>query len=100
MNSKGDEMAGAGLRRFLPAYLPLVFELFRHLKRDMSHNGNIRKTDHTAEKMATMEHMLVRLERKIQHNRETYEKIAGKVMIWLAINSVLLIAIGVKIFFY
>jgi len=93
-------MAGAGFRRFLPAYLPLIFELFRHFKRDMNHNGNIRKSDHTAEKMATMEHMLVRLERKIQQNRETYEKIATRVYIWLTINSILLIAIGLKIFFY
>ena len=92
-------MATTGFRRFLPAYLPLVFELFRHFRRDLSHNGNIRKTDKTAEKMATVEHMLVRLERKIQQNRETYEKIATRIQIWLAINSVLLIAIAVKLFF-
>jgi len=49
--------------------------------------------------MATVEHMLVRLERKIQQNRETYEKIATRIQIWLAINSVLLIAIAVKLFF-
>jgi hypothetical protein len=56
--------------------------------------------DKTAEKMATMEHMMVRLEKKIQVNRETYEKIANRILIWSAINSALLIAIAVKIFFY
>lgn len=93
-------MADTGFRRFIPAYIPLAFELIRHFRRDVSHNGNIRKTDKTTEKMATMEHMLVRLEKKIQVNRETYEKIAGRVIIWLAINSVLLIGIAVKLFFY
>jgi hypothetical protein len=87
-------------RRFLPAYLPLAFELFRHFKRDFSHNGNIRKADHTSEKIATVEHMLVRLEKKIQHNRETYEKIAYRIYLWLMLNSVIMIAIGIKIFFY
>jgi hypothetical protein len=72
----------------------------RHFRRDVNHNGNIRKVDKTAEKMATMEHMMVRLEKKIQVNRETYEKIANRILIWSAINSALLIAIAVKIFFY
>ncbi|MCK9556791.1 MAG: hypothetical protein PHO85_03800 [Candidatus Cloacimonetes bacterium] len=87
-------------RRFFPAYLPLLLEIFRHFKRDLNHNGNIRKTDHNSEKMATIEHLLVRLEKKIQFNRETYEKIARRIYIWLTINSIILIAIGVKIFFY
>ncbi|MCB5277832.1 MAG: hypothetical protein WC252_00410 [Candidatus Cloacimonadaceae bacterium] len=90
----------ASFRRFIPAYLPLLFELIRHFKRDLNHNGNIRKADHNSEKMATIEHMLVRLEKKIQYNRETYEKIANRIYLWLTINSVLLIAIGIKIFFY
>jgi pyruvate/oxaloacetate carboxyltransferase len=93
-------MAISGFRRFMPTFLPLAFEIFRHFKRDLNHNGNIRKADKSTEKLATMEHMLVRLEKKIQHNRETYEKIAGRVYFWLLINSAMLIAILVKLFFY
>ncbi|HOA28917.1 MAG: hypothetical protein KBB33_04375 [Candidatus Cloacimonetes bacterium] len=93
-------MAGSGFNRFIPAYIPLVFELLRHFRRDVNHNGNIRKVDKTAEKIATVEHMMVRLEKKIQVNRETYEKIANRILIWCAINCALLIAIAVKIFFY
>lgn len=93
-------MARSGLSRFMPAFIPLLFEVFRHFKRDMVHNDNIRKTDKTAEKMATMEHMLVRLERKIQHNRETYIKIANRVTFWLIINSALLVTVLIKLFFF
>ncbi len=93
-------MADRGFRRFMPAFIPLAFELFRHFKRDVNHNGNIRKSDKSTEKLATLEHMLVRLEKKIQHNRETYEKIANRIMIWLALNSLVLIAIAVKLFLY
>ena len=91
-------MSNKGFSRFMPAFIPLLFELLRHLRRDMSHNGNIRKTDKTMEKIATMEHLLVRLEKKIQHNRETYEKIALRITFWLALNSLLLIAIVLKLF--
>jgi len=84
----------------MPAFIPLMFEVFRHFKRDLSHNDNIRKTDKSAEKMATIEHMLVRLERKIQNNRDTYLKIANKVTIWLIINSALLVTILIKLFFF
>jgi len=90
----------AGFKRFMPAFIPLAFELFRHYRRDLNHNGNIRKADKSAEKLATMEHMMVRLEKKIQQNRETYESIANKILIWLAINSILLIGIAVKLFFF
>ncbi|MCB5271169.1 MAG: hypothetical protein LHW56_04915 [Candidatus Cloacimonetes bacterium] len=93
-------MAKLGLSRFMPAFIPLMFEVFRHFKRDLSHNDNIRKTDKSAEKMATIEHMLVRLERKIQNNRDTYLKIANKVTIWLIINSALLVTILIKLFFF
>jgi len=93
-------MAVSGLRRFMPTFIPLAFELIRHFKRDLSHNGKIRNTDKTSEKIATMEHLLVRLEKKIQNNRETYEKIASKILIWLAINSLLLVGILVKLFFF
>ncbi|MCB5264941.1 MAG: hypothetical protein PHT37_01325 [Candidatus Cloacimonetes bacterium] len=90
----------AGLSRFMPAFIPLMFEVFRHFKRDLSHNDSIRKTDKSVEKMATIEHMLVRLERKIQHNRETYIKIANRVTLWLIINSALLVTILIKLFFF
>lgn len=93
-------MEKSGLSRFMPAFIPLLFELFRQFRRNFSHNESIRKSDISAEKLATIEHMLVRLERKIQHNRDTYEKIANKVTIWLIINSALLITILIKLFFF
>jgi len=84
----------------MPAFIPLLFEVFRHFKRDLNHNDNIRKTDKSAEKLATIEHMMVRLERKIKDNRDTYEKIANRVTIWLIVNSALLVAILIKLFFF
>ncbi len=93
-------MEKPGLSRFMPAFIPLLFELFRQFRRNVSHDESIRKTDKSAEKLATIEHMMVRLERKVQHNRDTYMQIARRVTIWLIINSALLVAILVKLCFF
>ncbi len=91
-------MGATGLKKLVPAFIPLVYEIFRHMKRDTDHNSNIRKTDKTAEKIATVEHLLVRLEKKVQQNREVYQKFARTVLLWLSVNSVVLILIALKLF--
>ena len=84
----------------MPTFIPLVFELVRHFKRDTNHNQNIRKNDKTTEKLATVEHLMVRLEKKVQLNRDVYVQNFKQLRLWLALNSVILIAILVKVFFY
>lgn len=91
---------GKSFNRFIPTFIPLFFELMRHLRRDANHNNNIRKNDKTAEKLGTMEHMMVRLEKKVQQNREFYHKNFNQLRLWLILNSALLIAVLVKLFFY
>lgn len=91
-------MAALGFKKFIPAFIPLAFELLRQVKRNNHHDSNIRKTDKTAEKIATVEHLLVRLEKKVQANREVYSKTASRIYIWMAGNSILLILIGLKVF--
>lgn len=86
--------------RFMPAFIPLLFEVMRHLRRDSNHNSNIKKNDRTTEKLGTIEHLMVRLEKKVQLNRDVYNKSFNQLRWWLIINSALLIAILVKLFFY
>jgi len=91
---------GKTFSRFIPTFIPLFFELMRHLRRDANHNQNIKKSDKTAEKLGTMEHMMVRLEKKVQQNRDYYTRSYNQLRWWLILNSALLIAIFVKVFFY
>lgn len=86
--------------KYLPAFIPVLFSLLKHFPRDFAHGNNIRKADKTVEKINTVEHMLVRLEKRVQLNRETYERIARRVYFWLIINSALLVAILIKLFFF
>jgi len=93
-------MSSRAFNKFIPAFIPLIFELMRHFRRDMNHNNNIRKTDKSGAKIANIEHFMVRLEKNIQQNRDTYMAIANRLTIWLFINSVILIAILLKLFLF
>lgn len=88
------------LKKLTPTFVPIAFGIFDRLRRDWNHNGNIRKNDKNTEKLSTLEHLMVRLEKKIQFNRETFEKALRGVHIWLLLNSALLVAILVKLFFF
>jgi len=43
---------------------------------------------------------MVRLEKKVQFNRDVYNKSFNQLRLWLFLNTALLIAIAVKLFFY
>jgi hypothetical protein len=92
-------MAGLTFKKLLPTFIPLAFEVISHMKRDASHNNNIKKFDKTEEKLSTIENLIVRVEKKALSNREEIRLMRTQFVIWLAINSALLIAVVVKLFF-
>jgi len=92
-------MSTSLLKRFLPAFIPVAYEVVKHLKRNTSHNSDIKKFDKSEEKLMTIEHLIVRLEKKAQANKEDIRASKVRLEIWLAINSALLVGIFVKLFF-
>lgn len=91
-------MAEKSYKRFLPSFITIVFELLEHWKRDAAHNSNIRKLDKTADQLGTIENMLVRLEKKIQYNRDLVDRLKFMLYISMAANLLLLIVIFLKVF--
>ncbi|MCB5246949.1 MAG: hypothetical protein LHW57_02845 [Candidatus Cloacimonetes bacterium] len=92
-------MAGLTIRKLLPAFFPVAMEIFRHFKRDFSHNNNIKKFNESEEKLATIENLIVKVEKKALINREEIRAFKTQFVVWAVINSALLIAIFVKLFF-
>lgn len=92
-------MAGKIFNRVIPAFIPLLFEVARHFRRDTNHNIDIKKFDKSQEKLGTIEHLLVRLEKKMIQHRDKAQAFNNRITWWLAINSALLVAIAVKLFF-
>lgn len=88
------------LNRFIPTFIPLFFEVLRHFKRDSAHDKNIKKFDKSQEKLSTIEHLMVKLEKNVKQQRENTRVFQLRLMWWLGINSALLIAIAVKLFFF
>jgi len=91
-------MAEKNFKRFLPSFITIIFELMEHWRRDASHNSNIKKLDKTAEQLGTIEHMLVRLEKKIQTNRDLVDKLRIYLIVSVVANLFLLIIILARVF--
>jgi hypothetical protein len=93
-------MAGLNMKKIIPTFIPLLFEIFSHMRRDSAHNNNIKKFDHTEEKLSTIENLLIKQDKKEMLVRDEFKKAVLRIQIWLVLNSALLIAILVKLFFF
>ncbi|MCB5224522.1 MAG: hypothetical protein WCY21_07250 [Candidatus Cloacimonadaceae bacterium] len=92
-------MAIFNLKKLVPTFIPVAFELMRQFKRDVNHNSNIRKINEAEEKLATIEHLIVKIEKRAIVNRDEIRAIKTRFTIFATINSALLIAILIKLFF-
>ncbi len=92
-------MAGLTAKKLIPAFIPLVMEIVSHIKRDTSHNNDIKKFDKTQEQLSTIENLVVRQEKKLLSTRDEMKAANLRLQIWLLVNSALLIAIVIKLFF-
>lgn len=86
--------------RLIPAFIPLIFSLVRQFRISSAHDSKIKKHDKSQEKIATIEHLMVRMEKKMVVQRDQAKVFNYRIMWWLAINSALLVAIFVKLFFF
>lgn len=91
-------MAENGYKKYLPSFITILFELLHQWKRDSVQNSNIKKINKTNEQLGTIEHMLVRLEKKIQHNRDLVDKLKFQLLLSWAINLLFLVVILLKVF--
>lgn len=91
-------MAEKKYKRFLPSFITILFELMEHWKRHTTQNSNVKKFDKTSEQLGTIEHMLVRLEKKILTNRELVDKLKVLLSISLIANLFLLLVILARVF--
>jgi len=87
-------MAEKGFKRFIPALIPLVMEIINRTRRERNHDKDIEKIDQAQEKLATLENLMVKMEKKFQNNREDVEKKLATIKTFLIINTILLLFIA------
>lgn len=86
-----------GFKNFMPSFITIAFELMEHWKRDSAHNNNIKKLNKHNEQLGVIEHMLVRLEKKIQTNRDLVDKLKTQIYLCSAVNFAVLLVILLKV---
>ncbi|MBL7149888.1 MAG: hypothetical protein ISS80_07425 [Candidatus Cloacimonetes bacterium] len=77
---------------FLASIIKLFFDLIKHFIKDFENMRKVKKIDHIAEKFSLLEHMLIRLENKIQENRKLIEDLKNRIL-WGNIIIVVLLLI-------
>ncbi len=91
-------MSEKSIKKYLPSFITILMAIIERWKRQSVHNLEIKKIDQTREQLDTIENMLVRLEKKIQQNREMINSLKFILTLSIFANVVLLIALFLKIF--
>lgn len=90
-------MFNKSFSKFIPAFITILFELSSRFRRDANHNSNIKKIDETQERLSNIEHMLIRLEKKIQTNRDIMMSLTKKLYLVMLANIILIVIVLLNI---
>ena len=74
-------------------YLPIVYTCTKGFIDNKKHDYKIRNYDQTKEKINTIEHLLIKLEKKLSECRNEIEDLRRHIMVSRVINIVLAILI-------
>ena len=78
---------------FLSGLINMFFDIIKHFIRDFENMRKVKKIDTAAEKFSALEHMLIRLEEKINDNWKVVEELKNKLLWGNVINIILLLVI-------
>jgi Fe2+ transport system protein B len=81
-------------------YLPFIFGFIKSFITNTKHNKKIKNYDKTKEKLETIEHMLVKLEKKLGDTRNELENLRKEIMFSRLMNLVLFILVIFLFFFF
>ncbi|MDP8200866.1 MAG: hypothetical protein P9M11_01850 [Candidatus Tenebribacter burtonii] len=77
----------------LSGLINIFFDMIKHFIKDFDYMRKVKKIDTTAEKFSALEHMIVRLENKINDNWKDIEELKSRLFWGNAINIVLLLVV-------
>ena len=78
---------------FLSGLINMFFDMIKHFIKDFENMRKVKKIDTAAEKFSALEHMLIRLEEKINDNWKVVEELKNKLLWGNVINIILLLVI-------
>ncbi len=79
----------------LAGLINMFFEMIKHFIKDFENIRKVKKIDNFSDKFSTIEHMLLRLEDKIQDNRRYIEDLKNRIL-WG--NIIIIILLGIILY--
>ncbi len=74
----------------LSGLINMFFDMIKHFMKDFENIRKVKKIDNMTDKFSSLEHMLVRLEDKIQDNRHQIEELKNR-LLWGNIFIIILV---------
>ncbi|MBC8385190.1 MAG: hypothetical protein H8E57_06695 [Candidatus Cloacimonetes bacterium] len=90
MKKKRDKQKSNPL---ITGLINMFFDIMKHFIKDFENVRKIKKIDNIGEKFSNLEHLLVRMEDKIQDNRRQIEELKNRLLWGNIITLVLLLII-------
>jgi hypothetical protein len=75
---------------FISGLINMFFDMIKHFMKDFENIKKVKKIDNMNDKFSSLEHMLVRLEDKIQDNRHQIEELKNR-LLWGNIFIIILV---------
>lgn len=76
----------------LTGFINVIFDVFKHFIKDFENMRKVKKIDSVSDNFSTLEHMLVRLEDKIENNRKLIEDLKNR-LLWSNVIIIILLAL-------
>lgn len=78
---------------FVEGVVSTFFDIVKHFINDFDNSRKVKKIDRYTEQFSTLEHMLVRLEKKLDENRHQIEDLKNR-LLWGNIIIIVLILVN------
>lgn len=78
---------------FLSGLINVFFDMIKHFIRDFENIRKVKKIDTASEKISALEHMIIRLEEKLNDNWRVVNELKSKLLWGNVINIALLLVI-------
>jgi len=93
MTKKKNQTERPKSNPIITGFINLFFDIMKHFIRDFENMKKVKKIDNWGDKFSNMEHMLIRLEDKIQENRRYLDDLKNRILWGNIVIIVLLLVI-------
>ena len=81
----------------ISGFINMLFDVIKHFLKDFDNMRKVKKIDHISDNFSTLEHLIIRLEDKLEGCRKQIDDLKNKLILVNVINFILLLFIIYKL---